>query len=190
LHAVAAAQALKMGKHVYCQKPLTQTVYEARYLRDLARRRGLVTQMGNQGSAEDGLRRAVEIVQAGVLGNVRQVYVWSNRPIWPQGMGRPSGQDPVPPTLDWDLWLGPAKERPYKRTAYQPFNWRGFYDFGCGALGDMACHILGTSNMALHLSKRQLISVECVKKEGTSPFMFPKASVIRFDFAPYGNMRR
>src|SRR6185369_5633551 len=105
----------------------------------------------------------------------------------------------VPSTLDWDLWLGVAEKRPFTAAGrtepgpnggffYQPFNWRGFYDFGCGALGDMACHILGAPNMALHLSNRKVLSVECIKKEGVSPFMFPKASVIRFDFAAYGNM--
>src|SRR5438445_4568055 len=115
-HAIVASSAIKMGKHVYCQKPLTQTVYEARYLRKLAKDYKVVTQMGNQGSAEDGLRRAVEVVQAGVIGPVRQVYVWTNRPIWPQGMDRPAGEDPVPESLDWDLWLGPAPKRPYKAS--------------------------------------------------------------------------
>ncbi len=106
--------AMRMGKHVYCQKPLTQTVYEARLLRQLAGEYKVATQMGNQGSAENGLRRAVEVVQAGFIGPVRQVYVWSNRPIWPQGMDRPAGEDPVPAHLDWDLWLGPAPWRPFK----------------------------------------------------------------------------
>src|SRR5580765_4235184 len=114
LHAAIAAMAIKMGKHVYCQKPLTQTVYEARLLRKLAKEYGVATQMGNQGSAEDGLRRAVEIIQAGVIGSVREVHVWSNRPIWPQAMDRPAGEDPVPQGMDWDLWLGPAQKRPFK----------------------------------------------------------------------------
>src|SRR6266704_4723033 len=148
MHAVIASMAIKMGKHVYCQKPLTQTVYEARLLRKLAKEHGVATQMGNQGSSEDGLRRAVEVIQAGLIGPVREVHVWSNRPIWPQGVNRPSGQDPVPPTLDWDLWLGPAPMRPYKaqwpegqapgeeRRVYHPFVWRGWQDFGTGALVD------------------------------------------------------
>src|SRR6266853_2991079 len=114
LHAIIASAAIKLGKHVYCQKPLTQTVYEARYLRDLAKEYKVVTQMGNQGSSEDGLRRAVEIVQAGVIGPVKQIHVWTNRPIWPQGITRPPGEDPVPSTFKWDLWLGPAAERPFK----------------------------------------------------------------------------
>ena len=119
--------------------------------------------------------------------------------MWPQGLTEIPKEDPIPSTLDWDLWLGCAEKRPFTAAGktdpdpnggffYQPFNWRGFYDFGCGALGDMACHILGAPNMALHLSKRKVIGVECVKKEGASPFMFPKASVIRFDFAACGNM--
>src|SRR5438445_12805551 len=149
LHATVAAMAIRMGKHVYCQKPLTQTVYEARLLRQLAKQHKVATQMGNQGSAEDGLRRAVEIVQAGILGPVRQVHVWSNRPIWPQGMDRPAGEDPVPAHLDWDLWLGPTQWRPFKSEwpgdakkkgrrgdgYYHPFAWRGWQDFGTGALG-------------------------------------------------------
>src|SRR5512135_2452041 len=115
LHAIIASAAIKMGKHVYCQKPLTQTVYEARYLRKLAKDYGVVTQMGNQGSSEDGLRRAVEVVQANVIGPVKQIHVWTNRPIWPQGITRPEGQDPVPENFKWDLWLGPAPVRPFKK---------------------------------------------------------------------------
>ena len=119
-HAIAAATAIRLGKHVYCQKPLTQTVYEARLLRKLAKQYKVATQMGNQGSAEDGLRRAVEVIQAGLIGPVRQVYVWTNRPIWPQGMDRPPGSDPVPATLDWDGWIGPATDAPLQgRVARQ-----------------------------------------------------------------------
>jgi predicted dehydrogenase len=113
-HAVIAATAMKLGKHVYCQKPLTHDVAEARLLRDLARQYKVATQMGNQGSASDGLRRGVELVQGGLIGPVRKVYVWTNRPVWPQGLDRPAGSDPVPSTLDWDLWLGTAPSRPYK----------------------------------------------------------------------------
>ena len=114
-HAVIASRVMQMGKHIYCQKPLTQTIYEARYLRDLAARTKVVTQMGNQGSADNGLRRAVEVIQAGLIGQVREVYVWSSRPVWPQGINRPAGSDPVPTSLDWDLWIGPAPMRPFKR---------------------------------------------------------------------------
>src|ERR1043166_50062 len=146
MHAIIAATAIKMGKHVYCQKPLTHDVYEARLLRDLAREHKVATQMGNQGSASDGLRRAVEVVHAGLIGPVRQAYVWTNRPIWTQARERPPGEDPVPPGVDWNLWLGTAPERPYKATwpgerregkqgaVYQPWVWRGWLDFGTGAL--------------------------------------------------------
>lgn len=179
LHGVVAAAAIRMGKHVYCQKPLTQTVYEARLLRRLARQYRVVTQMGNQGSAEDGLRRAVECIQAGLLGQVREVHVWSNRPIWPQGMGRPPGEDPVPPTLDWDLWLGPAPWRPYKRDVYHPFNWRGWQDFGTGALGDMACH---TANMPFRALKLGYPTEVEAWSSGMNRETFPLKSRVRFQF--------
>jgi predicted dehydrogenase len=201
LHATIASMAIRLGKHVYCQKPLTQTIYEARLLRGLASEYKVATQMGNQGSAEDGLRRAVEVVQSGFIGPVRQVYVWSNRPIWPQGMDRPAGQDPVPATLDWDLWLGPAPWRPFKlesaesapaeapakgkgkartrRGVYQPFNWRGWQDFGTGALGDMACHTVNMPFRALKLGYPVEVEAECpsINKES-----YPLKSKIRFEF--------
>src|SRR2546421_3378879 len=113
-HGVAAIRAMKMGKHCFCQKPLVQTVHEARQVRQLAKEKKLSTQMGNQGSAEPGLRRAVEVIQAGVIGKPLELHVWSNRPVWPQGLDRPKGEDPVPATLNWDKWLGPAAERPFK----------------------------------------------------------------------------
>jgi hypothetical protein len=191
MHALVAATAMRMGKHVYCQKPLVQTVYEARLLRKLAKENGIITQMGNQGSAEDGLRRAVEVVQAGLIGSVREVYVWSNRPIWPQGMDRPQGSDPVPATLDWDKWLGPAHVRPFKanwpstggrdrdRAVYHPFAWRGWQDFGTGALGDMACHTANMPFRALKLGYPTEIEAEssAINKES-----YPLKSKIRFQF--------
>lgn len=180
MHALVAGTAIKLGKHVYCQKPLTQTVYEARYLRDLAAEYKIATQMGNQGSAASGLRRAVEIVQAGVIGPVREVHVWSNRPIWPQGIMRPSGADSVPPTLDWDKWLGPAPVRPYKQGVYHPFNWRGWFDFGTGALGDMACHTTNMPFRALKLGYPS--SVELVEHSDLFPETYPKSSKIKFQF--------
>jgi predicted dehydrogenase len=194
MHATVAATAIRMGKHVYCQKPLTQTVYEARLLRKLAKQYKVATQMGNQGSAEDGLRRAVEIVQAGVLGSVRHVHVWSNRPIWPQGMDRPAGEDPVPAHLDWDLWLGPAAWRPFKANwpsdagsktkglegqVYQPFRWRGWQDFGTGALGDMACHTANMPFRALKLGYPTEVEAEC---SGINKESYPLKSKIRFEF--------
>ena len=178
-HAIVAATAMRLGKHIYCQKPLVQTVYEARLLRKLAKDNGLITQMGNQGSAEDGLRRAVEVVQAGVIGQVREVHVWSNRPIWPQGMGRPEGTDPVPSTLDWDIWLGPAQTRPYKKDVYQHFNWRGWQDFGTGALGDMACH---TCNMPFRALKLGYPTEVEATSSGMNKESYPLKSNIRFLF--------
>lgn len=191
-HAVIAAQAMRMGKHIYCQKPLVQTVYEARLLRKLAKENSIITQMGNQGSAEDGLRRAVEVVQAGLIGQVREVHVWSNRPVWPQGMDRPAGADPVPEGLDWDLWLGPAPYRPYKSSwsvqaakpaardgIYAPFNWRGWQDFGTGALGDMACHTCNMPFRALKLGYPTEIEAE---SSGINHESYPLKSKIRFHF--------
>jgi hypothetical protein len=179
-HAIAASAAMQMGKHVYCQKPLTQTIYEARYLQNLAREKNIVTQMGNQGSSADGLRRAVECLQAGIIGQVREVHVWTNRPIWPQGMARPDGEDAVPETLDWNIWLGPAPLRPYKKKVYEPFNWRGWQDFGTGALGDMACHTVNMPFRGLQLGHPKKIESEVLGAMNNESF--PLGSKIRFDF--------
>ena len=146
-HAIAAVAAMRMKKHVYVQKPLTHSVFEARIMRETAKKYGVCTQMGNQGTASNGLRKAVEFIQAGGIGNVSQVHVWTNRPIWPQApgvMARPKGEFKIPETVHWDEFLGPAPERAYA-PGYHPFAWRGWWDFGTGALGDMACH---TGNMA------------------------------------------
>jgi hypothetical protein len=199
MHATAAIWCMERGKHVYVQKPLVRTVWEARQLREGAAKYGVATQMGNQGYSNEGTRQCAEVIWNGDIGNVTEVHAWTDRPIWPQGLTEIPKPDPIPSTLDWDLWLGIAEMRPFTAGGqtepdshggffYEPHNWRGFYDFGCGALGDMACHILGAPNMALHLSRRKVVAVECIKKEGVSPFMFPKASVIRFDFAAYGGM--
>ncbi len=179
-HGVAAIRAMKMGKHCFCQKPLVQTVHEARQVRQLAKEKNLATQMGNQGSAAAGLRRAVEVVQAGVIGKPLELHVWSNRPIWPQGLDRPKGSDPVPPTLDWDAWLGPAHKRPFKDKVYHDFKWRGWYDFGTGALGDMACHTVNMPFRALKLGYPNV--VECEMASRMYPETFPKTSRIRFEF--------
>jgi len=196
MHATAATWAMERGKHVYVQKPLTRTIWEARQLMDAANRYKVATQMGNQGYSNEGTRQAAEIIWSGEIGNVAEVHAWTDRPMWPQGLTEIPPPDAVPDTLDWDLWLGTANARPFTLGGkgypteygnfYQPFNWRGFYDFGCGALGDMACHILGAPNLALKLGTPT--GVECISKEGTSEFMFPKKSVIRFDFPARGNM--
>jgi len=187
MHGTASMWAMVRGKHVYCQKPLTRTVWEARELARAAEKYKVATQMGNQGYSNEGARQCCEIVWAGDIGNVTEVHAWTNRPLkyWPQGPGVVPKEAPVPSTLDWDVWLGVAASRPYS-PAYVPHNWRGFPDFGCGAIGDMACHILGTPNMALRLAAP--LSVECVKQEGKGKYTFPQKSVIRFDFPARGAM--
>ncbi|MBK1817060.1 Gfo/Idh/MocA family oxidoreductase [Luteolibacter yonseiensis] len=180
LHGVAAMAAMKLGKHIYCQKPLTQTVFEARELRRVALENKLATQMGNQGSAADGLRRAVEVIQSGLIGNPKELHVWSNRPIWPQGMDRPAGENPVPEGLDWNLWLGPAQMRPYLKDTYHPFKWRGWKDFGTGALGDMACHTVNMPFRALKLGYPTV--VECEMASRIYSDTYPLTSRIRFEF--------
>ena len=196
MHATQAMWCMERGKHVYVQKPLTRTIWEARQLMEAANKYKVATQMGNQGYSNEGTRQVCEMIWAGEIGNVTEVHAWTDRPMWPQGLTEIPREDPVPDWLDWELWLGVANMRPYTTGGkdyptkwgyfYQPFNWRGFYDFGCGALGDMACHILGAPNMALQLGAPS--SVECIQKEGTSDFMFPKKSVIRFDFPARGTM--
>ncbi|MBN8784345.1 MAG: oxidoreductase [Sphingobacteriales bacterium SCN 48-20] len=140
-HAVATMAAMAMGKHVYTQKPLTHDIYEARQLAEAARKYKVVTQMGNQGGSGDGVRKAKEMYDAGLIGEVIEAHAWTNRPVWPQGIPTPTGKHAVPKELDWDLWLGPAPYIDYN-PAYVPFNWRGWWAFGTGALGDMACHIM------------------------------------------------
>lgn len=198
MHATAALWCMERGKPVYTQKPLTRTIAEARMLTEAAAKYRVATQMGNQGYSNEGTRQCAEMIWNGDIGNVTEVHAWTNRPIWPQGLTEIPAPDPVPSTLDWDLWQGISSPRAFTvggkgypidgHNFYQPFNWRGFYDFGCGALGDMACHILGAPNMALRLTERSCSGVECLQKEGTSSFMFPTKSLIRFDFPALGNM--
>ncbi|MET0462680.1 MAG: Gfo/Idh/MocA family oxidoreductase [Chitinophagaceae bacterium] len=140
-HAVATIAAMQLGKHVYTQKPLTHDIYEARMLTEAAKKYKVVTQMGNQGGSGDGVRKAKEMYDAGMIGEVVEAHAWTNRPVWPQGIPTPKGSFDVPKELDWDLWLGPAQKIDYN-PAYLPFNWRGWWAFGTGALGDMACHIM------------------------------------------------
>jgi predicted dehydrogenase len=140
-HAVPAMSAMQMKKHVYVQKPLTHDIYEARMLTEAARKYQVVTQMGNQGSSGDGVRTMQEWYNAGLIGDAHTIRCWTNRPVWPQGIGAPTAKEEIPKELDWNLWLGPTKEHDYHQT-YVPFSWRGFWDFGTGALGDMGCHII------------------------------------------------
>jgi len=181
-HAAAGLMAMRMGKHCFCQKPMTRTIYEARLMGKVAREQKLATQMGNQYTAHEPARKAAAQIQAGMLGTVKEVHVWTNRPIWPQGGERPSAADP-PDTLKWDLWLGPAPVRPYAKGAYHPFNWRGWWDFGSGALGDMACHTVNLPFMALNL--RDPISVQAVTS-GHNKDSYPKWSIITYEFPGLG----
>ncbi len=151
-HAVIAAAAMELGKHVYLQKPLTHSVWESRFLTELAEKTGVVTQMGNEGHSSDSVYEVAEVVQSGCLGTIREAHVWTNRPIWRQGMPKPLKEVAVPKTLDWDLFIGPAKMRAY-HPEYHPFIWRGWWDFGTGALGDMGCHLLDVPNYALKLGQ-------------------------------------
>jgi predicted dehydrogenase len=187
MHGSAAMWAITRGKHVYCQKPLTRTVWEARQLTLAAEKHGVATQMGNQGYSGEGARQCAEIIWSGDIGDVTEVHAWTNRPvgIWPQGPSIVPAEAPVPSTLDWDAWLGASEPRPYS-PAYAPRKWRAFPDFGCGAIGDMACHALGIANMALRLTAPT--SVECLKIEGPSKHTFPERTVIRFDFPARGAM--
>ncbi|MCS7043799.1 MAG: Gfo/Idh/MocA family oxidoreductase [Bryobacteraceae bacterium] len=189
MHGTAAMWAIVRGKHVYCQKPLTRTVWEAQELLKASQKYRVATQMGNQGYSNEGARQACEIIWAGDIGEVREVHAWTDRPgrYWPQDPSVEPKEAPVPEWLDWDAWLGGSPPRPYS-PAYCPHHWRGFPDFGCGAIGDMACHILGTPNMALRLSEAWPVSVECVKREGVGRYTFPQRTVIRFEFPARGNM--
>jgi hypothetical protein len=204
MHATAALWSMERGKHVYVEKPLTKTVAEARMLTEAGVKYKVATQMGNQGYSNEGARVAAEIVWSGEIGNVKEVHAWTSRPIWPQGITEIPKAEPVPAAVDWDLWLGIAPFREFtsggaayannlSRTYgtvpqgfYLPFNWRGFFDFGTGPLGDMACHLLGAPLMALQL--KAPVSVECILKEGTSPIQYPKKSVTRFEFPARGAM--
>ncbi len=151
-HAAIAAAAMELGKNVYLQKPLTHSIWESRYLTELARRTGVVTQMGNEGHSNDTVYEVAEVVQSGCLGTIREAHVWTNRPIWRQGMRKPLTEVSIPKTLDWDLFIGPAKMRNYN-PEYHPWIWRGWWDFGTGALGDMGCHLLDVPNYALKLGQ-------------------------------------
>ncbi|MCU0867198.1 MAG: Gfo/Idh/MocA family oxidoreductase [Planctomycetes bacterium] len=190
-HAGPALAAMALGMHVFVQKPLSHTVHEARLLRDAARKSGVITSMGNQGTCLDGFRTAAECVRAGVIGKVTDVHVWTDRPIWPQGIGRPKHIDAIPATFRWDLWLGPAAWRPYASgrkdgdfKGYAPFHWRAWWDFGTGALGDMACHVANLPFFALELDAPSW--VESVA-EGSSDETAPKRATIRFGFPARGN---
>ncbi|NWG13680.1 MAG: Gfo/Idh/MocA family oxidoreductase [Acidobacteria bacterium] len=194
-HAVAAMAAIRRGKHVYCEKPLCKTIYETRKLMEEARKARVATQMGNQGHSSEGMKLMCEWIWDGAIGPVREVDVWTTHAVWPQGMtGRPAETPPVPDTLDWDLWLGPAPYRPYS-PAYAPTLWRGWWDFGTGAIGDMACHNMDPVMTALKLGHPTSIEASCSiyvpSFTWNKPFnkeSYPQASIIRYQFPARGEM--
>lgn len=185
-HAIIAATAITMGKHVYCQKPLTHSVYESRLLTKLAAKYRVATQMGNQGNSGIGVRQICEWIWNGEIGEVTEVHAWTNRPIWPQGMQRPNNVMTPPDTLNWDLFIGPAPMRPYHET-YTPWNWRGWWDFGTGAFGDMACHVLDPVYQALKLGYPDTINGSSTLLNTESA---PQAEKVRFVFPARENMKK
>ncbi len=185
-HAVIAAEAMKRGRHVYLETPLTHDVWEARQLALLARKTGVTTQMGNERHSGPGIRRAVEMLWGGGLGPIREVHCWTNRPQWPQGIGRPQSASSSPSGLDWDLWLGPAPERPY-HSAYHPYRWRGWLDFGTGALGAVGCHLLDVVSWGLRLDEAESFTVSA-ESTGVTDETYPKASTIRYRFPARADM--
>ena len=180
-HAPICRAAMQAGKHVYCEKPLTHTLGEARQLREMTRSAKVVTQTGNQGSASPGLRRSLELIGAGLFGEIRDVHVWHPRHSWPSGIARPDGSDPVPDGLDWDFWLGPAPVRPYKSGIYHPAQWRGWYDFGNGSLGDFCCHGFNLPVRALALDQPSRIQV---RGTGLGRESFAEACTATYHFPP------
>ena len=191
VHAPASIMAMKMGKHVYCEKPLTHSVYESRMMAKTAREHKVATQMGNQGQASEGTRLICENIWGGAIGHVREVHVWTDRPLqgldkvyWPQGVGRPEDTPPVPDGLDWDLWLGPAPDRPY-HPAYVPFKWRGWWDFGTGALGDIGCHSIDPVWRALKLKVPISVHAACTLVNNET---YPVASRVTYQFGARGDM--
>jgi predicted dehydrogenase len=184
-HAPATLFAMRAGKHVYVEKPMAHTIAEARLMTKVARETGLVTQMGNNGHAGEGLRLTYEYIQDGAIGKVAEVHVWSDRPAgwWPQGIERPTDTPPVPEGLEWDLWLGPAPSRPYN-PAYVPFKWRGWYDFGTGALGDMAVHNADPAFFCLDLGAPESVEAETSKVMSET---YPSWQILTYNFAARGD---
>jgi len=184
MHYHVAMAAIERGKHVYVQKPVVQTIDQGRKLLEAAGKHKVKTQMGNQGHSSEATRNVYEWVRSGIIGKVREVKCWTNRPVWPQGMKElPKGQ-PVPSHMDWKLWLGPTCDYEYNE-AYAPFKWRGWYAFGCGALGDMACHIMDAACWALDLKQPEAIKGET---KNSSKVAFPWKSTVTYEFPARGEM--
>jgi predicted dehydrogenase len=186
-HAFASMAAIQLGKHVYCEKPLTHSVHESRVLAEAAREAKVATQMGNAGQASEGARLMCDYIWSGAIGPVREVHAWTNRPIWPQQIGRPDEVHPVREHLDWDLWLGPAPERPFNRI-YHPFRWRGWWDFGTGALGDIGCHVFHPIFRALKLEHPTSVEATSTYKGNVNEETFPLASMVHYQFPARGDM--
>jgi predicted dehydrogenase len=187
-HAPAAYMAMKMGKHVYVQKPLTHTVAEARLLTETAAEMGVVTQMGNQGHSGNGVREMCEMIWSGAIGKVREAHVWTNRPVWAnQGVGEPLPPQVTPENMDWDRWIGAAPMRPYN-PGYAPHDWRAWQDFGAGALGDMACHIMDPVFMSLKLVESSDYTVEVIMQKGRNSETFPQTTTVKYSFPARGDM--
>ena len=184
LHAAVSAAAMKKGKHVFCQKPLTHTIYEARRIAEIARETGVATQIAVANQASEDTRLLCEWIWSGAIGPVREVQNWSSRPFWPQGIERPKDTEPIPEGLDWDRWLGPAPERPYNK-AYLPFVWRGWSDFGCGALGDMGSYSYDTIFRVLKLEAPTSVEASSTDRYDET---YPAASIIHYDFPARGDM--
>ncbi|MGH9314579.1 MAG: Gfo/Idh/MocA family protein [Vicinamibacterales bacterium] len=184
LHAPMAIAAMRAGKHVFCQKPMAHSVFEARRMADVARDARVATQVAVGNQASEATRLLCEWIWAGGIGPVREVINWSSRPFWPQGISRPDREEPAPSHLNWDLWLGPAAARPYHH-AYQPFVWRGWYDFGTGALGDMGCYSFDTIVRVLKLGPPTSVEASSTERLADT---FPKASIIHFEFPARGDM--
>jgi predicted dehydrogenase len=188
-HAIAAVTAMRMGKHVYCQKPLAHSPYEARLMRETAAEQKVCTQMGNQGTSNPGFREGIELIRSGVVGPIRELHIWTNRPFkyWKQApdlVARPTETPPVPKHVAWDLFLGPAPERPYS-PVYHPHNWRGWWDFGTGAMGDMACHTANLCFMAMKLGLPTRVSAQSGE---VNPETYPAWATITYDFPARGNL--
>jgi predicted dehydrogenase len=185
-HAVITAEAMKRGKHVFTQMPLAHDVWEARQLAMIARETGVATQMGNDRYSGPTIRSICEYIWDGAIGPIREVHCWTNRPQWPQGMNRPIQKQKVPADLDWDLWLGPATERAY-HPAYHPYNWRGWREFGTGALGAMGCHVMDGAYWALKLAEAKTLTIEA-DSTGLTDASYPKSATVRYHFGPRGDM--
>ncbi len=185
-HTPIVKRAFAEGKHIYCEKPLTHTVAEARELRELSRKSKVITQTGNQGSASSNLRRSIELIEAGLFGQIKDIYIWHNDHPWPGDTQNIDQADPIPAGLNWDFWCGPSKVRPYKTDVYHPFKWRGWFDYGNGFVGDFCCHAFNLPVRALKLDYPNRIEIKATK---LGHDCYPSSSRIRYKFPARGNLK-